>query len=266
MKRVLRLVGTALTFYAGLVAFMYLFQQNLMYHPSSERVGLEALDLDSLRPVEIPTDDGLTLRHWFSPPRDLTSPVIVYFQGNAGGLETRAVKYRDWINRGWGVFLVGYRGYGNPGTPSEEALYADSRAAIRYLDQKAIWPEGLILYGESLGTGVATQMALDFPVKALVLEAPFTSYPDVGAVYYPYLPVHWLARDRYENLSKIGRISAPLLVIHGDADKTVPFDQGKRIFEAAPEPKWFHAVPGAGHNNLYDFDAAKAVREFVEGL
>ncbi len=252
--------------YVLVVVAAFFMQRDLMYHPDpSRRFDPAAVGLESFEGVEEKNDEG-TIRHWYSPPANRKKLTVVYFQGNAGDLAERAYKYGPWIQKGYGVFLIGYRGYGNPGEPTEDRLYADARQAIYHLLDRSDEPGPLVFYGESLGTGIAVQMALEFPAKGLILEAPYTSYPDVGAVRYPYLPVHLLALDRYSTLAKIGKIKVPLLVLHGRADKTVPFEQGEKVFQAAPEPKESFFVDKAGHGDLYDHGAGEAVNKFLEGL
>lgn len=254
-------------FLLGLALFWsaaFFDQRSLMYHPDDRPFDPMRVDLqEQLKPVTFPGLEGDPITHWFAPPAQDDMPIVVYFQGNAKGLENRAHKYAHWIAQGYGVFLVGYPGYGNPGKPSEASLYQAGRGVLTYLHEwNPKWK--IVLYGESLGTGIAAQMALEYPkIAGLILEAPYTSYPDVGAVHYPYLPVHLLALDRYETIEKIGQVTVPLLVIHGTADQVVPFAQGKRVFESAKEPKEFAFLEGAGHGDLYDFGAGEVVDKFL---
>ena len=162
------------------------------------------------------------------------------------------------------MLLAEYRGYGgNPGTPSEEGFYADGRAALDFLAAREVPAARIVLYGESLGTGVAVQLALERRVGAVVLEAPFTSAVDVGADIYPFLPVRLLARDRFDSIAKIAAIGAPLLVLHGEADKVVPVRFGRALLAAARQPKEGVFVPGAGHADLYQHGGAGIVLDFL---
>jgi len=191
--------------------------------------------------------------------------VLVYLHGNAGSLAHRASKVWPYLDRGWGVLLVAWRGYsGNPGRPTEEGLYRDGRAAVGFLDRQGIAPNRIVLYGESLGSGVAVQLATERTPGALVLEAPFSSLVDAGAAHYPIFPVRWVVRDRFDSLAKIGAARAPVLVMHGERDQVVPVGLGRRLLDAAREPKQGVFVPQAGHNDLYDFGAAEAVIAFVD--
>jgi fermentation-respiration switch protein FrsA (DUF1100 family) len=168
------------------------------------------------------------------------------------------------------TFLLDYRGYGkSEGSPDEAGTYADARAAHGWLVARGVSPERLVLFGESLGSGVATQLATEVKARALVLESPFTSVPDMARAVYPFLPLWPLVRTRYDTVSKVGKLRMPLLVLHGERDEVVPFAQGRRVFEAAPGPKRFFAIPGAGHNDTYlvGGDAYwRALADFMGGL
>jgi fermentation-respiration switch protein FrsA (DUF1100 family) len=195
---------------------------------------------------------------------------VLLAHGNAGNLSHRLDRTIFLQSRlGADVLLFDYRGYGrSEGRPDEEGTYRDARAAHRWLTEvRGVTPDRLVLFGESLGSAVALELALARPCRALVLESPFTSVPDMAAVVLPFLPRSFV-RTQYDNLGKIGRLRVPLLVLHGDGDEVVPFAQGRRLFEAAPEPKRFFSIPGAGHNDTYIVggDAYwRTVADFVEG-
>jgi fermentation-respiration switch protein FrsA (DUF1100 family) len=235
-------------------------QRSLLFRPFFATDDPAQAGLPQAVRVATQTADGLRLTHWYAPPRDPGAPILVFFHGNAGHVAWMADKARPFLQAGMGVFLTGYRGYsGNPGSPSEAGLYADARSAIDWLAAHAAG-HPLALYGESLGSGVAVQMATERAVGAVVLEAPYTSIPDVAERRYPLVPVQLLARDRFDSKSKIAAIGAPLLVIHGELDTLVPPAQGRALFEAAKEPKAAAFIPEAGHNDLYAWGAgAKAV-------
>jgi uncharacterized protein len=166
---------------------------------------------------------------------------------------------------GLGVLLLEYRGYGgNPGAPSETGLYTDAAAALDFLLQhKGVPVNRLVIYGESLGSGVAVHMAAGREIGALILEAPFTRLADAASYHYPYVPVSVLLRDRFDSLSAIGRIRAPILILHGKRDRVVPVRFGHALLAAAPEPKegWFS--PEASHEDLARHGALDAVFDFI---
>jgi fermentation-respiration switch protein FrsA (DUF1100 family) len=164
-----------------------------------------------------------------------------------------------------GVFLLGYRGYsGSDGWPSEEGLYTDARTALDYLNGQGVSDEQIVLYGESLGSGIATKMASERTVALVVLESPYTSTVDVAALRFPIVPVHWLMVDRYESIARIDKVKAPLLVMHGDADQVIPQTSGRRLFEAANEPKESFWPQGIGHRDIFDNGGFLTARDFIE--
>ncbi len=258
--------------YGAVLVLVFAFQRNLLYLPSREVPVPADFGVPEMAEVELTSEDGLALKAWYLEARD-GRPTVVYFQGNAGHIGHRGGKVRPYIDAGFGLLLAGYRGYGgNPGTPTEPGLYADGRAALRYLRERGVAAAGVALYGESLGGGIAVELALDFAtgaagaigaVGAVVLETPFTSVPDVAARHYWYLPARWLARDRFDSEAKIGKIGAPLLVLLGGRDRIVPIKYGRALFAAAGEPKELKIFPEAGHNDIYDFGAAEAVIEYL---
>ena len=255
--------------YVVFVAALYVFQRNLMYMPDTSVPSTVHSGVPEMQPVTLETEDGLKLLAWYRAVEG--QPVVVYFHGNAGNIGDRGFKARPYLDAGFGVLLVSYRGYGgNRGSPTEEGLYADARAALDFLKAQDVAPERTVIYGESLGTGVAVQMASELgpenPAAALVLEAPFTSMGDVAAHHYPYVPARWLIRDHFDSAAKIAGINTPVLIVHGDRDRTIPIKFGRMLFEAAVEPKESRWLEGANHNDLYDFGAAEVVIEFVRRL
>jgi fermentation-respiration switch protein FrsA (DUF1100 family) len=198
------------------------------------------------------TPDNRTLHGWFFPNRAET-PVLIFFHGNAGNISHRLDNVAHLLNRGFGVFIFDYRGYGkSTGRPSEKGIYRDGLAAYDFVAvEKNVAPEQIILFGRSLGAAVAAEVALKRKARALIMESAFTSTRDMAktmplfSLLSPFLPAH------YNNLEKIGRISVPKLIIHGDRDDIVPFAMGQRIFQAAKPPKFFYPLPDAGHNDTY---------------
>ena len=176
----------------------------------------------------------------------------------------RASKVQPYLDAGYGVFLVGYRGYGaNPGKVTEKGLYDDAVAALSYLKSKGITQGNIILYGESLGTGIAVHLAEERTPAALVLEAPFSSIADVAQARMPLLPVKYLLLDRFESTSKIVSVTAPTLIVHGAHDGTIPLRFGQKLFAVAREPKTMHVYAEAGHNDLYEHGMATLVIDFL---
>jgi fermentation-respiration switch protein FrsA (DUF1100 family) len=270
MQTAIQVLMIAVGAYAVVVGLVFLGQRHLMYHPGGRAGAPADAGLANAREVRVVTSDGLALLSWYLAPQP-GRPVVLYLHGNAGTIADRAYKARFFAGQGLGVMLAEYRGYGgNPGRPTESGLYADAHANLAWLADQGHGPEDIVLYGESLGTGVAVQAALDLarsdtPARALVLEAPFTTMADAAGVHYPWLPTGLLTRDRYDSSAKIGAVRCPVLVIHGSADRVVPQDQGKRLFALAAMPKSAAWLPGAGHGDVYDFGAETAISDFLAG-
>ena len=266
-----RLLVWALAVVVGILVLVLFFEEKLIYFPHRE---MEVTPADLALPFVdcwLTTEDGARLHGWFFPLEGARVTVLVC-HGNAGNIShrlDRVLLMRSKLQTE--VMLFDYRGYGrSEGRPGEQETYRDARAAYRFLtDRRQVAPQQLVLFGESLGAAVAVQLASEVPAKALVLESAFTSIPDMARAIYPFLPVRSLLRTRYDNLAKIAEIGVPLLVLHGNRDEVVPFEQGEKLFEAAPEPKRFYAIPGAGHNDTFFVggDAYWRVwKEFLESL
>jgi fermentation-respiration switch protein FrsA (DUF1100 family) len=259
MMRPARIAMTAVAFALSACGL----QDHLLYFPDTSRPDPAASGVAGVEEVALATGDGLTLHAWWLAPR-AASPVIVYFHGNGGNIGGRTERLRRFAGEGFGVLLVEYRGYGgNPGRPSEEGLYADARAGFAFLDAAGIASDRLVLYGESLGTGVAVRMASERRIGALVLEAPYTSIADVAAVHYPEFLVALALRDRFDSLSRIGDVQAPLLVLHGEKDEIIPVELGRRLFAAAHEPKEAWSAPRGNHNDLREHGALEVAVGFI---
>lgn len=249
------------------VACLYLFQRHIMYSPSTETPVLPVNAIDGIRAVTITTEDNLALLAWYIPPQN-NQPVLVFFHGNAGHLGYRVGKAQS-LQRaaGLGMLMLSYRGYGgNLGKPTEQGLYRDGRAAMHFLqDDLHIPPEKTVIYGESIGTGVAVQMATEFKAAALILESPFTGTASVAKNIYFIIPIDLLLKDRYDNIAKITSINMPLLILHGTDDNIVPQAEGAALYNTASQPKAFASIETGGHNNLWNFtQTPAAIIEFLK--
>ena len=243
-RRVLAGILAAATLVVG---GLWLVQRRLIYFPDAEVSNVAAV-LPGWEDVLLEASDGITLGGWYHAPGP-DAPVVVVFNGNAGNRAGRAPMGSWLAAAGYGVLLFDYRGYGdNPGTPTEAGLTLDARAAVSFVSEAA--PRHPVVYfGESLGAAVAVELATDVAPDVLILRSPFTSLADVAGVHYPYLPVGALLRDDYPSLDRIGSIATPLLVIAGSADSIVPFEQSRRLYDMAAEPKQMIVVQGADHND-----------------
>ncbi|HMJ45066.1 MAG TPA: alpha/beta hydrolase [Pseudolabrys sp.] len=251
--------------YGGVLALMYVFQRALQYFPDTTRTLPAQAGLPQAEEVTFPSDDGERLLAWYVPARD-GKKLVLYFQGNAGGLDLRADRF-NWLTAdGTGLLALCYRGYGgSSGRPSEDGLIRDARAAYRFTSAR-LPANRIVLFGESLGTGVAVALAAEQPPAGLILDAPFTSAADVGANAYPFAPVRWLLKDPFRSDRRIGRVTAPLLVLHGERDRIIPIGFAERLFALANEPKRMVRFAQGSHVNLDDFGAPKAIREFLAEL
>jgi fermentation-respiration switch protein FrsA (DUF1100 family) len=238
-------------------------QDHFVYFPDTTRPDLAALHLPLVQEAMLTTSDGLSLLAWWLPPHG-AAPVIVYCHGNGGNISYRGDRLLRFARQGFGVLLLEYRGYGgNPGHPSEEGLYADARAALKFLDAADITPERRVLYGESLGTGVAVRLASEQTVGALVLEAPYTRLADVGAAHFPSFLVRLILRDRFDSVARIALVKAPLLVLHGERDEVIPVALGRALFAAANKPKEIWIAPQGNHNDLPELGGLETAIAFI---
>lgn len=252
----------------ALVAILWTQQRRLIYFPFGAVPDPESVGLTRIETVSIRTSDDLTLGGWLVGAADKAPFTVIVFNGNAGNRGYRAGLATALARRGFAVLLFDYRGYGgNPGTPSEEGLARDARAARDYLRSRPdVDPDRIVYFGESLGTAVATTLAVEFPPSALILRSPFTSLEDVGRHHYPFLPVRWLLQDRFATVDRIRRLAAPLLVIAGDRDRIVPTALSRRLYESANEPKALRIVRGADHNDAALAEGEGMVESIVEFL
>jgi fermentation-respiration switch protein FrsA (DUF1100 family) len=259
------LIILAILAYGGVLALMYVFQRSLMYFPDRSRIPPAAAGLPRAEEVTLTSADGERLIAWHVPPQG-SKPVVIYFHGNGGALNLRADRFRWLTVDGFGLLGLSYRGYGgSSGKPSEAGLLLDASAAYDFA--AARYPPGrIVLWGESLGTGVAVALAAEQPIGGLMLDAPFTSAGDIGASAYPFIPVRWFIKDSFRSDQRIRRVKAPLLVLHGDMDGIVPVRFGERLFALANEPKQMVRFPLGGHVDLDDHGAPDAVRAFLNGL
>jgi fermentation-respiration switch protein FrsA (DUF1100 family) len=245
-------------------------ERNFIFFPEKAMVedpGNLGLDFED---VYFTTIDGVKLHGWFVPGE--SEVTWLWFHGNAGNISHRLDNLNILQARlGVSVFLFDYRGYGrSEGRVSEKGTYRDAEAALAYLESRPdVDHEKIVFFGRSLGCAVAVDLASRHPPYALILESPFTSISDMAKRVVPLLPIGTLLRTKYNSLSKISGISAPLLVLHGDRDEVVPIESGQQLYQAANEPKKFYTIPDAGHNDTYIVGGEEyfaALRQFLAGL
>ena len=254
-RPVLALMGTLVTlglFVGAMLLLAWVFQRSLIYFPFDDVPSPERLGLSGVESVRLSTADGLTLHGWFftQPAGEATWTVLV-FNGNAGNRSHRAGLAEALRARGYQVLLLDYRGFGgNPGRPTEGGLREDARAALAHLvGRDDVERDRLAYFGESLGSGVAVELAAAHPPAALVLRSPFTSLVEVGGAHYPFLPVGWLLEDHFASIDLADALTVPTLVLAGDRDRVVPAAQSRRLFERLTGPKELVMLSGLDHND-----------------
>ena len=248
--------------YFAFVAFLYLAQRQFVFHPQSAHPSPAAAGLPEAEEAVIDIADGARVIVWHVPPRG-EKPVVIYFHGNAEIVASRAKRHRQLIADGIGLVALSYRGYmGSTGSPTEDGLLRDAEAAYRFTTLH--YPSSpVVLWGHSLGSGVAVALAGRHRVTKVILEAPFSSTADVAAAMLPFVPVRWLMHDQFRSDQRIDAVHAPLLIMHGARDWVIPIRQGERLFKLANEPKRFVRFPDGGHDDLDRYGASAEVQRFI---
>lgn len=266
MGLVLNATGMAVALYAFVVVAAWLGQRHLMYVPDRTRVIPEQAGLRAAQEEVLHAPDGAQIVTWRTSARG-GRPTLLYFHGNAGNLAGRAARFQRYQSKGYGILMMSWRGYsGSTGQPSEASNVADAIRAYDHLRAEGIKPSDIVVYGESLGSGVAVQLAGVREVGALVLDAPYTSVVEVALLSYPYLPVRPLLVDRYESNRHIHQVTAPVLVLHGERDAVIPVRMGKELHRLAREPKKLVLFPDGGHVDLDGYGAVEFVDEWLTEL
>ena len=253
------IIAGASIIFAG---FFFIFQSRYIYYPVRELAGDPGSIGLQFENVSFETTDKVRLSGWFVPGEDARG-VLLFCHGNGGNISHRMESLQIFHRLGLDVFIFDYRGYGqSEGKPSERGTYNDAAAAWRYLiEERQVDPGEIIIFGRSLGGAIASWLAQSYPPGGLILESTFTSVPDVVAKQYPYLPVRLLLRFRYNTAEHLGKVNSPVLIIHSRDDEVLPFNQGKRLFEIAKEPKEFLEITGA-HNEGF----ITSGKRYEEGL
>ncbi|MEZ0333484.1 MAG: alpha/beta hydrolase [Gemmatimonadales bacterium] len=273
-QALISLAIVAVVSYLGLLILLRLNESRLIYAPGPGRTLIPPpaeLGLPVER-VEIGTDDGLTLVSWVIRSEHAAAPWLLICHGNGGNISDagRPFHYAGLRALGLNLLALDYRGYGeSEGSPSETGLYRDAEAAYRFLREKlGVAPERIVIFGHSLGSAVAVDLAGRVPAAGLILDGALTSVAERGQEIYPFVPVRWLAASRYASIEKIGVLRLPKLFLHAERDEVIPIAHGRRLFEAAPPPKRFVVLAG-GHGDAFDLDSTAyygAIRVFLTEL
>ena len=260
------LVSLVVLVYLLVTLGLYIFQRSLLYHPVENNYYGDKLTVN-IEKVKITTDDNIDLLAWYHKKDIKKYKTILYFHGNAGSLENRIHKINHFKDMNINFILLAWRGFsGNKGKPTEQGLYQDARSAVKWLINQGVTEENIIIYGESLGTGVATEIAQNKNFAGVILESPFTSMIDLGKKYYPIFPVKLLLKDKYESEKKIKNLKSPILVMHGKKDKIVPFYMGEKIFDMANNPKFNYFTEMDDHMMNYDENLINEIDLFIRTL
>jgi fermentation-respiration switch protein FrsA (DUF1100 family) len=251
-----------------MLAIVWTQQRRLMYFPFGQVPDPAAMGLKGATAVTFTSSDGLALTGWFVTTTSAPRFTVIVFNGNAGNRAHRLPLAQAFAAEGLAVLLLDYRGFGgNPGAPTEAGLKADARGALNYLLRRPdVDPKRLVYFGESLGSAVAVELAVEHRPAALILRSPFTSATDVAQAHYWFLPVRWLLRDRFSSIDRIADVHAPVLVIAGDRDGIVPVDQSRRLHAAANDPKSLLVIQGADHNDGLLQDGRQMIEAVLQFL
>jgi fermentation-respiration switch protein FrsA (DUF1100 family) len=263
-RRVLRWLRLALVVYFGVLLVLLFLENRLVYHPVSA-ADWQPPPTAEFEDVNLTSADGTAIHAWWLPCPGADS-ALLYLHGNAGNLSWRGaslVKIREQL--GVGVLIIDYPGYGkSAGRPSEQGCYDAADAAYAWLtDVQKVPPEKILLWGASLGGGVAVDLASRKDCRALVLVKTFTSLPDVAGGLYPWLPVRWLMRNRFPSIDKIAACRRPVFITHGTTDELIPYALGEQLFQAANTPKMFFAMDKIGHNDALNNEMFAELKGFL---
>ncbi len=252
--------------YLSVLIILYFFQRNLLYHPSENNYFGDELKVSIVK-VNIKTNDNINLLGWHHNKNFKKFKTILFLHGNAGQLENRIHKINHFKNMNVNFLIFAWRGFsGNKGNPTEKGLYDDAIGAVNWLKDKGIKPENIILYGESLGTGVAIEIAQNSNFAGIILESPFTSMIDAAKNKYPIFPIKYLLKDKYESEKKIKNIKSPILIMHGKVDDLVPFWMGQKLYEIANKPKYFYFSKYDNHMMEFNQNLLNAIKKFINSL
>ena len=266
MNYLLFILLSFLLVYFFILVFTYLFQRNLLYHPNENNYSGDKISV-LIETIKIKTKDNIELTSWYHLKDISEYKTILFLHGNAGNLENRIHKINHFKNMNKNFLIISWRGFsGNKGKPTEQGLYEDAKSAVNWLKSNGITEKNIIIYGESLGTGVAVEIAQNKNFAGVILESPFTSMIDAGKTKYPYLPVRFLLKDKYESNKKIKNIKSPILIMHGKVDNIVPFYMGKELYELANEPKYSYFSEYDDHMMEYNEKLLNHLKKFISSL
>lgn len=260
MRALKRIVFQAVLVYAAFCIALCLMQRSFIYHPNTDFPSIT--EREGAGYIRVATEDGLTLVGWYAPAQE-GKKTILYYHGNAGNIGHRWRAVRPHVEKGYGVLLAGYRGFGgNEGRPSEQGFYKDARAYLSFLtDERDVPLTDIVLYGESIGSGPAVQMASEYPdAAALILITPFSSIADIARRRFFFVPTGLMLFDRFDNIDKVGSLAMPQYYFAAGADEIIPPEFTLALYEAASEPKTWRLFDDVGHNDIHKPELTVAVQ------
>ena len=266
MKYLYLAVSSVVLAYFIIILFVYFYQRNLLYHPSENNYLNDKITFN-YEEIFIETDKKIKLKSWFIK-KDLDKfKTILIFHGNAGNLFNRVYKLNELNKLDVNILLISWRGFsGNKGKPTEKNLYRDADESVKWLNNQGVISKNIILYGESLGTGVATELGISNAFGGIILESPFTSIANAAKIYYPYLPVSIILKDRYDSIGKIKNINTPIFIMHGKMDNIVPQQMGLELFEKANNPKYSYFPEDDDHMMNYNKQLLNEIKLFINKI
>ena len=264
MKYLYLALSSLIFAYLAILIFVYFYQRNLLYLPSENNYQNDKIQFN-YEEIFIKADQEIELKSWLIKKDFKKYKTLVVFHGNAGHLSNRIYKLNELYKLDINILLISWRGFsGNKGFPTEQNLYKDAEAAIKWLKDQKVRNNQIILYGESLGSGVAVEIGKRNKYNSIILESPFTSIENSAKIYYPYLPVRLLLKDRYDSISKIKMIDYPVLIMHGKKDDVTPFSMGKELFEKANNPKHSYFTSDDDHMMEFNSELLNKIKDFIQ--
>jgi len=258
------IISFIIVVYLIILTVIYFSQRSLMYHPTENNYLDENKLNHKIEKIKIPSD--YELNSWYFKKNE-NFKTLLFFHGNAGSLENRIYKLNDLSKLDLNYLIIAYRGFsGNQGAPSEQGLYKDARAAKYWLNLNNISDQNIIVYGESLGTAVAIDLAKDHKFAGIILESPFTSMVKLSRKYYPWAPTSLLLKDKYETDKKINKVFSPILILHGRKDNIVPFQMGEELFKKANNPKYNYFIDNDDHMMDFNDNLVNSINKFISSL
>ena len=257
------LIFSVILVYLIVVAYMYLNQRKLLYLPSENNYLDDQIQF-KYQEVFIETENNLRLKSWIIEKDLINKKTLVFFHGNAGNLSNRTYKLNQLNKLDINIIILAWRSFsGNKGEPTENNLYNDARKTIDWLNTRGVKNKNIILYGESLGTGVAVELGQMNEFGGIILESPFTSMTNAAKNIYPWLPVKYLLKDKYDSEKKIKNLKIPILIMHGKKDNIVPFKMGKKLYDLANNPKFFYFTENDDHMMTFDESLVNTIKNFL---